>query len=165
MGPKGNPQFSPSGRRLHNRSGKSLRPADIAYINHKDYRGLVLRNQANDLDDLLDRAEAFYGPFGAKITRGNPAMAEFPTGAKITFGHFGDGGWKKYIGPQYQRIGIDQAEMLANKEIHDRIIGSCRSKWFDLIPQVMLTFNPGGGDENEGAPGQAWLMDYFFIEE
>lgn len=146
------------------RAGKPVTGANVMYIAHRNYRGLILREQANDLGDLLDRAEEMYGPTGATISRGSPAMAKWSTGAAILFGHFGDNGWKKYIGPQYQRIGIDQAEMMESKEIHDRIIGSCRSKWPDLIPQVMLTFNPGGGDEASGAPGQAWLMEYFRIE-
>jgi hypothetical protein len=157
---KGNPQRV---RELLQR-GKEPSGADIMYIAHRNYRGLVLREQANDLGDLMDRAEEMWGPTGCTISRGNPSVATWRTGAKITFGHFGDNGWKKYIGPQYQRIGIDQAEMMASKEIHDRIIGSCRSKWRDLTPQVMMTFNPGGGDELAGAPGQAWLMDYFCIE-
>jgi len=144
--------------------GKQPEGADVMYINHRNFRGLLLRAQANDLEDLIDRAEEMWVPTGAVIKRGNPSMAEWRTGAKIIFGHFGDNGWKKYVGPEYQRIAIDQAEMMESKEIHDRIIGSCRSKWSALKPQVMLTFNPGGGDELAGAPGQAWLMDYFCIE-
>lgn len=147
------------------KKGKDAHGADVMYIAHRNYRGLILREQANDLGDLLDRAEEMYGPTGATISRGNPSVAKWKTGAQIVFGHFGDNGWKKYIGPQYQRIGIDQAEMIPTKEVHDRIIGSCRSKWGDLVPQVMMTFNPGGGDELAGAPGQAWLMDYFRIED
>lgn len=144
--------------------GKPVKGANVMYIAHKNYRGLILREQANDLGDLIDRAQEMYGPTGAEIFRGNPPMARWRSGAQIIFGHFGDNGWSKYIGAQYQRVGIDQAEKMATKEIHDRIIGSCRSKWSELVPQVLLTFNPGGGDELSGAPGQAWLMDYFRIE-
>ena len=159
MGYKGNPQRVEKLKV----AGKSPTGADASYINHKNYRGLLMRNQANDIGDLIDRFEEMYP--GAQISRGNPAVAEFSTGAKVIFGHFGDGGWAKYIGQQYQRIGIDQAEMIPTKEVYDRIMGSCRSKWHDLIPQMMLTANPGGGDELNGAPGQGWLTEYFYIQD
>lgn len=145
--------------------GKMVEGADVMYINHRNYRGLIMRDQSNDLGDLIDRAEEMYVPTGAKITRGNPATAEWPTGAKIIFGHFGDDGWKKYIGPEYQRIAIDQAEQMRSLELYKRICGSCRSKWSEMKPQTLLTFNPGGGDEMAGAPGQAWLMRYFLIDD
>lgn len=144
--------------------GQAITGADASYVAHPNYRGLLMREQANDLGDLIDRAEEAWTPLGAKITRGNPAQAEWPSGAKIIFGHFGEDGWKKYVGPQYQRIGFDQMEMMPSREIHDRIVGSCRSKWPELKPQVFSTWNPGGGDDLKGAPGQAWIMDYFRVQ-
>lgn len=158
---KGNPRRTAQKMK----AGYRVTGADAMYIAHPYYRGLILREQAADLGDLLDRAEAMYKPTGATITRGNPAMASWESGAKIIFGHFGDGGYAKYIGQEYQRIAIDQIERMESKEIHDRIIGSCRSKWPDLRPQTFCTFNPGGGDAEAGAPGQAWLMEYFHIED
>jgi len=105
-----------------------------------------------------------YGPTGAVVTRGSPPMVTWPkTGAKISFGHFLDDGWKKYVGPEYQFIGIDQIELMPEEKILHLIAGSCRSKWPELRPLVMSTFNPGGGDNNKGAPGQNWLMEYFRI--
>lgn len=147
------------------KAGEKIEGADVMYINQPHFRGLAMREQANDMIDLIDRCEKMWAPTGATIVRGNPAYAEWPTGAKIIFGHFGDQGYKKYIGQEYQRIFIDQAEKLESKEIYDRIVGSCRSRWPELIPQVILTFNPGGGTELGGAPGQAWLMEHFHIED
>lgn len=145
-------------------AGKEPSQADLMYIGHKNYRGLILRPQATDLTDILDRAEEMYGPTGAIITRGSPPMAEWPrTGAKIIFGHFLDDGWKKYIGAEFQFIGIDQMELMPLEETFHRILGSLRSKWPELRTLAMATFNPGGGDDMKGAPGQGWIMSYFMI--
>jgi hypothetical protein len=158
---KGNP------RRASDQIAKGKTPAgaDISYIYHKNFRGLILRDQATDLGDLIDRGEEMYAPTGGVVTRGNPPECKWPSGAKIIFGHFGEDGWRKYVGQEYIRMGIDQAEQLPSREIYNRITGSCRSKWSELKTQVMLTFNPGGGDVLAGAPGQAWLMDYFLIDD
>lgn len=145
--------------------GHTVTGANAMYVAHPHYRGLILREHAADLGDLIDRAETMYAPTGATITRSNPATATWASGAKIIFGHFGDGGYAKYMSQEYQRIAIDQAERVPTKEIHDRIGGSCRSKWPDLVPQFLCTFNPGGGDALAGAPGQSWLMEYFHIDD
>ena len=158
---RGNP------KRIQEAIARGAQPtqADLMYIGHKNYRGLILRPQSADLLDILDRAEEMYGPTGAVITRGSTPIAEWPqTGAKIVFGHFLEDGWKKYVGPEYQFIGIDQIEMMAQEETFHRIVGSNRSKWPELHPMVLVTFNPGGGDDMKGAPGQGWLMEYFQIE-
>jgi len=152
-----------------NQGFKTLNPksagCDVTYVAHPNYRGLLLIEQASDLGYMLDRAEAMYEPTGAEIKRGsNPPEAVWPSGAKIIFGYFGEDGWKKYLGPEFQRVGIDQMEKLAKRETHDRIMGSCRSRWPEMKAQAFSTWNPGGGDDLRGAPGQGWIMDYFMVE-
>ena len=146
------------------RRGTQPTMPDLMYTNHRNYRALILRPQSADLGDLLERAQDMYSPLGAVITKGSTPMAEWPSGAKIIFGHFLDDGWRKYIGQEYQFIGIDQIEMMPLMETYHRILGSLRSPWPELKAMAMSTFNPGGGEDSKGAPGQGWLMEYFRIE-
>jgi hypothetical protein len=55
------------------------------YVNHPRYRGLVIRKNADDLKDWLDRARHMYLPLKATFT-GNPGEITFPSGAKIRQG-------------------------------------------------------------------------------
>lgn len=144
--------------------GDKLRNVDVTYIVHPNYRGLILIEQASDVGYILDRAQDFYGITGAQINRSSPAEIIFPSGAKIILGHFGEDGWKKCLGPQYQRIAFDQLEKMRLRETYDRILGSLRSKWPELKEQSFNTWNPGGGEDLEGAPGQAWIMEHFNVE-
>ena len=59
------------------------------YLNHPNYRGLVIRRNYDDLRDWIDRAKLFYRSLGVKVA-GNPAEFTFPSGAKIRTGHLAD---------------------------------------------------------------------------
>src|SRR3990167_8180648 len=50
------------------------------YREHPLYRGLVLRRNAKDLADWMDRAARFYGMFGGEVVGGE---IRFPGGAII----------------------------------------------------------------------------------
>ena len=58
-------------------------------VNHPLFRGLVLRKNATDLSDWIDRANRFFKQAGA-IKTGSPAVFTFPSGAKIKTGHIKD---------------------------------------------------------------------------
>ena len=55
-------------------------------------------------------------------------------------------------------------EKMPLRETYDRIKASARSKWPEMKPQIISTWNPGGGDDLKGAPGQGWIMDYFCVQ-
>ena len=144
---------------------QGLQGTDLSYLVNRNYRALLLIEQASDMGYILDKAEEFWAPIHPELTRGTPAEIKFPSGAKILCGHFGEDGWKKYLGPEFVRIAIDQIEKMPLRETYDRIKSSARvSRWPEMKAQVFSTWNPGGGDDLKGAPGQGWIMDYFMVD-
>ena len=74
------------------------------YIKHPKYRALVVRKNADDLSDWLDRAEQMYAPLGG-VRTGLPAVFTFPSGAKIKTGHLKDkGAYTKYQGHDHLHL-------------------------------------------------------------
>jgi len=118
------------------------------------YRGLVLRLQADDLNDWVDRAETLYSKFGAKRV-GRPARFEFPGGPTIYTNHLqSKDAYKKYQGHEYQRINFEELTQIPEELWYDMVLGSCRSTIPGLFPQIFSSANPGG-------PGHAWVRSRF----
>lgn len=118
------------------------------------YRGLVLRRNADDLAEWIDRANGIYGKLGAKKT-GRPAMFTFPSGAKIVTNHFQTkDAYEKYQGQEFQRMVLEEATQIPEEEWYLRLIGSLRSTIDGLEPQVLLTANPGNA-------GHIWVRSRF----
>ena len=120
------------------------------------YRGLVIRRNATDLSDWIDRATMFYSPYGAK-RRGNGSGTEFqfPNGAVIRCGHLKDeSAYTRYQGHEYQRILVEELTHIARLEDYLKLLGSCRSTVPGLRPATLATSNPGG-------PGHQWVRRRF----
>ena len=118
----------------------------------KDARMLVIRRNADDLADWVDRAHKMY-PY-AKIT-GKPATIKFPSGAVIRCGHLKDeSAYTKYQGHEYQRILIEELTQIPSEESYLKLISSCRSTIKGLEPKVFCTANPGG-------KGHQWVKKRF----
>ena len=127
------------------------------YINHPKYRGLVIRRNADDLSDWIDRAEKMYKPLGGIIT-GLPAIVKFPSGAKIRTGHLKDkGAYSKYQGHEYQKLLLEELTQIAREGDYEKLLGSCRSTVPELNPQVFATTNPDGD-------GHDWVKERFDCE-
>jgi len=123
------------------------------YQNPK-YRFLVIRRNADDLSDWLDRARTFYQPMGAEIT-GRPATIRFPSGAMGRVGHLKDeNAYDHYQGHEYHRVLIEELTQIPRQERYLKLLSSCRSTVPGLKPQAFLTTNPGG-------PGHVWVKNRF----
>ena len=126
------------------------------YINDPNYRGLVIRRQAVDLADWVDRAKALYQPLGAVI-HGSPVEITFPSGAMIRTGHLADDdAYQKYQGAEFQRMLIEEATHIPSEGLFEKLIASCRSTNKKLPARILLTSNPDG-------PGRHWLKRRFQI--
>ena len=120
---------------------------------NKKYRGLVIRKNAEDLCDWIDRAKKLWAGRGKWV--GDPPEFRFATGAVIRTGHLKDEqAYTKYVGHEYHRILIEELTLIPRESDYLSLISSCRSTCPDLTPQVFLTTNPGG-------PGHQWVKRRF----
>ena len=109
---------------------------------HPLYRALVIRKNADDLKDWLDRAGRFYARVGASIIG---REVRFPKGAIIRTGHLkDDNAYMKYQGHEYQKMLIEEVTQISSETNYKKLIASCRSTIPELRPQVFDTANPDG---------------------
>lgn len=125
-------------------------------IHIPQYRGLVIRRNADDLSDWLDRAEYMYKSLGAEVV-GKPAIIRFPSGAKIRTGHLRDDkAYTKYQGHEYQDLLVEELTQIASEERYLKLLSSCRSTIPGVKPRAFLTTNPGGVGHN-------WVKKRFVV--
>jgi hypothetical protein len=118
------------------------------------YRALVIRRNADDLRDWVDRATRMFAKVGGE-KKGTPAEFHFPSGAVIRTGHLkDDDAFTKYQGHEYHKILIEELTQIAKEQNYLMLIASCRSTVKGIHPQVFATTNPGGA-------GHKWVKDRF----
>jgi hypothetical protein len=123
------------------------------YVANPRYAALVIRKNANDLAEWVDKTRQHYGDM-AEIT-GNPAVIRFPAGGIIRTGHLKDeGAFDKYIGHEYQKMLIEELTLIPSELQYLKLISSCRSTIEELPAQVMSNANPGG-------KGHTWVKRRF----
>jgi hypothetical protein len=128
-------------------------------IGHPLFRALVIRRNADDLKDWIDRAKRIYESSTLRaVSNGNPPEFRFPSGAVIRTGHLKDeNAYTKYQGHEYHRMVIEELTQIPTEENYLKLASSCRSTISELKPQIFSTFNPDG-------PGFAWVKRRFNIQ-
>lgn len=125
--------------------------------NNKQARGLVIRRNAVDLADFIDRARQLYSNFGAKI-KGNPSEIHFPSGCIIYTGHLGQpDAYTRFQGWEIHRLLIEEVTHIPTELLYEKLLGSVRSTVDGLKTQILLTTNPGGA-------GHDWVKERFCID-
>lgn len=129
-------------------------------IENPRFQGLVLRKNADDLTDYCVRCEEMY-QYANVVVRRNPMVLRFgknalrAKGAMIRGGHLHDKtSYIKYQGQQFSRIAIEELTQIPSELLYKQIMSSCRSKYKELKPQMILTANPGG-------VGMGWVKRRF----
>lgn len=108
------------------------------------YRALVIRLNAKDLNDWVDRAKKMYAGTGAEFV-GQPTEIRFPSGAIIRTGHLKDeNAYTQYQGHEYHNILIEELTQIPYEKNYEQLTSSCRSTVDGITPQVFCTTNPGG---------------------
>lgn len=124
------------------------------YIKNPKYRFLVLRKNAKDLSDWIDRAKHRYHPLRAEFVGKIPEI-RFPSGAIGRAGHLKDkNAFEQYIGHEYQKILLEELTLIPSEESYQKVITSARSTVPGLVPQVFSTTNPGNA-------GHIWVKNRF----
>lgn len=124
-------------------------------------RALVIRRNAIDLYDWVDRAWEIFKDFGAKKTGNSKSQVifEFPNNYKIITGHLKDkDAYTKYQGHEYQRILIEELTLIPNESDYVKLISSCRSTISGIEPSIFCTTNPTG-------KGAAWVKKRWKIRD
>ena len=125
---------------------------------NKNARALVIRRNADDLSDWLDRAARMYEYYGGRVT-GNPPVIKFPSGYRIRTGHLRDDmAYTKYMGHEYHRILIEELTQIPDEKRYIQLIASARSTVVGLTPRIFATTNPGG-------VGHHWVKRRFKIDD
>lgn len=128
-------------------------------IQNPGFRGLVIRQNAKDLSDWVDRAKNLYTQLlGDQVEFvGQPTEIRFKSGAKIRTGHLKDeNAYEQYQGHEYQSILIEELTQIPSEDSYEKLISSCRTSDSTLTPQIFCTTNPGG-------PGHDWVKERWGI--
>ncbi len=124
------------------------------HVDNPRFRGLIIRKNAKDLSDWVDRAIRMYSGF--KVTAGyQPPVFRFPSGAIIRTGHLRDDtAYTQYQGQEYQFILIEELTQIPNEKRYLQLTSSCRSTIPGIKAQIFCTTNPGG-------IGHGWVKKRF----
>lgn len=110
----------------------------------KRYRALIIRLNAKDLGDWIDKAKAIYEPLGAQFV-GAPVEIRWPSGAVFRTGHLNDeNAYTQYQGHEYQRMVVEELTQIPSVDSYEKLISSCRSTVDGIDAQIFCTTNPGG---------------------
>lgn len=136
--------------------GKSavMTAAMTYYVDHPEYKGLVLRQTSEAQKEWIDVAWKLYKKMGAK-KEGTPVSFRFPSGAIIYTGHLsGEKSIEDYKGNEYWIIAIEEATQIKFYSLYEMLLGSNRSPYPDYPAKMILTTNPDG-------PGSSWIRKRF----
>lgn len=126
----------------------------LRHIDNPKYRALIIRRNADDLSDWVDRARTMYRDTGATFAY-RPSVITFPSGAIFKTGHLkDDNAYGKYIGHEYHKMVVEELTQIPTEELYLKLISSCRSTVKGLKPQIFCTTNPGG-------IGHGWVKQRF----
>lgn len=124
----------------------------LRWCNHRAFRGLILRRETTQLQDLLDKAQDLYPKEypGARF-RGDDNTWTFPSGAVVRFAHCKDADdWEKYAGHEYHLIEFDELTHFLLKQYRE-ITKRIRSAVAELPRYARAATNPG-------SEGHAWVF-------
>lgn len=131
---------------------------DIFYINNPLFRGAVIRRNADDLNDWIEKAKLVYGTdgdrLGATYTK-QPREFTWPSGAKIICLHCADSeSYMRVTGQSIVRLFWDEITFEPDLNVYEKVFSSIRSPHKDLRAQILLACNPEG-------PGLVWIKERF----
>lgn len=128
----------------------------IRYVEHKNFRALVIRKTMPELRQLIGWAKDIYAAaYPGTKWREQEKIFVFPSGAKIEFGYLEtETDVDRYRGQEYTWIGVDEITLFANEDSINRLLGSLRTTDIALKTYFRATSNPNG-------PGRSWVKRRF----
>jgi predicted phage terminase large subunit-like protein len=119
------------------------------------FRGLILRRETTQLQDLLDKSRALYPKVFPGVTfNANANTWTFPSGARIRFNHCKEESDKyDYQGQEFQLVVFDELTHFTSTQYLE-IASRIRSASAGLPRYLRATSNPGGH-------GHEWVLKRF----
>jgi hypothetical protein len=117
----------------------------------------VLRRDATDLKEFVSEATAFFAHFGlvGGKPKDDPPIFKFASGATIYTNHLkNEDAFEKYKGWNLHKIGIEELTLIESERSYLKVLGSVRSVYPEITPQIFCTTNPDGN-------GSPWVRKRF----
>ncbi|NBW15784.1 MAG: hypothetical protein EBR82_48135 [Caulobacteraceae bacterium] len=131
----------------------------LRYVSNPVFRGLFIRKNLKDLQDLIGRAIDKYKALIPSVQyKIKDQIFVFPSGATISFGHLDDEqAVEKYRGQEYAFIGIDEISQIPEYNWVSRLLGSLRCSDPNQKTYFRATTNWTG-------VGIDWVKEYFHVD-
>ena len=112
-------------------------------VKFKDAKGILFRRTYPELEDLQEKAKGIYPYIGA-VWRSSARTWQFPNGSNLKLRYLDrDESINRYLGHEYDWIGLDQLESWPQQVTIDKLRGNLRSaKGYPT--RMVSTGNPGG---------------------
>lgn len=118
---------------------------------HPEFKGLVLRKTADDLNEWFDQFVPLAELLGG-VPMQQPKSIRWPMGGITRFGHMADrAAWQKYVGNEQHQVVWEEAVTVDDMNLVNLLTTCIRSSTPDIKPQLMLNCNPLG-------PGLIWIL-------
>lgn len=127
-------------------------PAKYSFLNDPNFRGLMLREEYQNMAEFVEEAREFFRPFGCTGVD-KPTIFNFKSGARIYTNHLGDEeAYNKYRGWNLAKIGVEELTQIPTLKRYLKLLGSLRSttriirgkEYPKLRAQIGSTTNPDG---------------------
>ena len=127
----------------HNSKSFSLLMESLKNITDRNFNAILLRNERDDLQDLVNTSYQLYSPFGTYNRSINDMTWNFHNGGKLKFSYYA-GGYEdfetRFRGRQYSYIGIDEITQIAYKKF--KFLVTCNRNAYGIRNRFYGTCNP-----------------------
>ena len=163
----------------HNSKSYSILLEGKKDTDKKNFRGLILRNEKPDLEDLIEVSDEVYGQEGTYNRSQNDMTWYFDSGAKIKFSYYADE-WeafkRRFQGKQFAYIAIDEITHCPYKKfkylltdnrnaygIRTRFWGTCNPDPDSWVATLLIN---GGwiGDDGYPIPEMDGVIKYCYMQ-
>lgn len=107
------------------------------------FSGLIIRNQKDDLSQIIKYSERLYGQYGIYNRSSSVREWTFHAGGKLNFSYYSDAYEdfvKRFQGKQYNYIGIDEITHIPYEKF--KYLATCNRNGMGLYNRIWGTCNP-----------------------
>jgi len=134
----------------------STNPEHRPYIAYENYRCLILRKNAKDLEDWFARGRRLYGKMGAEPVSSPSMKFIWPSGAEFILDHVQNAdAYEKYQGQEFQTLIWEEVAHCPTLQLYHNVVRSLRCSDKRMRMKIYCTANAMG-------QGLQWVSEYFW---